>query len=119
MGILMLAIVACAQGEQMGFLEGSISIGPLCPVESIPPDPQCQPTQETFNAWKMGIWKSDKLIGYVEPSVNGAYKMELRPGTYTVDFIQPQFGGANLPATVQINPGRISKLDINIDTGIR
>ena len=32
---------------EKGFLEGTISIGPICPVEKIPPAPACLPTAET------------------------------------------------------------------------
>ncbi len=28
---------------EKGFLEGKVTIGPLCPVETVPPDPACQP----------------------------------------------------------------------------
>jgi len=29
-------------------LAGKVNIGPLCPVERNPPDPSCQPTEETY-----------------------------------------------------------------------
>jgi fructose-specific phosphotransferase system IIC component len=49
-GILILVIGCSLQDKQVlepGILAGKISIGPLCPVETIPPDPNCQPTEAT------------------------------------------------------------------------
>ncbi len=47
-----ISISGCIQQQnrisEKGFLEGKITIGPLCPVEKFPPDPRCQPTEETI-----------------------------------------------------------------------
>ena len=45
-----------------GLLKGKISIGPLCPVETFPPQPQCLPTLETFKAWQTAIWNKTKTM---------------------------------------------------------
>ena len=50
------------QTVEIGFLEGKITIGPLCPVESVPPDPACQPTQETYNTWPIVVWTKNKIL---------------------------------------------------------
>ena len=39
-----------------GFLEGKVTIGPLCPVERTPPDPACQPTEATYKAWQIAVY---------------------------------------------------------------
>ena len=104
-----------------GFLEGKISIGPLCPVERIPPDPACQPTQETYKAWPIAVWRADENKATdLQPNLDGIYKIELPPGNYTVGLVAPQhFGANNLPSSVTIISGKITTLDIDIDTGIR
>ncbi len=109
---------------QKGILTGNVSIGPLCPVERIPPDPQCQPTEETYKAWPIAVWTADKSkkVAQLEPDAAGTFRTLLAAGNYFVDIDKQQpigIGGHNLPATVTIKAGGTTTLDINIDTGIR
>ena len=109
------------QTVEMGFLEGKITIGPLCPVESVPPDPACQPTQETYNTWPIVVWTKNKItkVAIIVPELNGGYKIDLPEGTYFIDLDKQHPFGKNLPATIVIKAYETSLLDINIDTGIR
>lgn len=119
-------IIGCAQktGVDKGFLEGKITIGPICPVEWFPPDTKCLPTEETYKAWPIIIWTADKKvkIAQIIPNQDGAYRVELSNGNYIVDLKKRQpfgIGSNNLPAAIKINSGGKTSLDINIDTGIR
>jgi len=109
--------------QETGFLEGIISIGPICPVETDPPDPGCLPTAETYKAYPVSIWTSDggKKIAQINPALDGSYKTELDPGNYLVILENAKNGisNSNLPVTVSINPQDKTVLNINIDTGIR
>ncbi len=110
------------QISEKGFLEGNVTIGPLCPVERFPPDPGCKPTEETYKAWPVAVYTSDKKIKVtqIKPDLDGTYKIELSAGNYIVDLEKQQpFGGRNLPATISINSGKTTTLNIDIDTGIR
>lgn len=112
------------QISEKGFLEGKVTIGPLCPVESFPPDPNCQPTEETYKARPIAIWTSDKKtkVAQIEPNLDGTYKIELPVGNYIVDLEKQQpfgVGSSNLPAPISINSGKITTLNIDSDTGIR
>ncbi|MFH0836343.1 MAG: hypothetical protein V1834_04245 [Candidatus Micrarchaeota archaeon] len=103
-----------------GVLQGTISIGPLCPVERIPPDPACKPAEETFNAWPIAVYDSGKTkITEIKPDANGYYEIELPAGEYIVDLEKEHQFGSNLPAEVTINANETAALDIDIDTGIR
>jgi hypothetical protein len=106
-----------------GFLKGTIDIGPLCPVQTIPPDPGCLPTPETYKAYPVGIWSSSgrHLITTIMPESDGSYNIELPDGNYLVALIKGQNigGSSNLPAEVSISYGISTILNINIDTGIR
>ena len=106
-----------------GFLEGKISIGPICPVETIPPDPACLPTAETYKAFPVSIWTSNggRKIAQLSPSLDGSYKTELGTGNYLVvlESGKTGIGSSNLPVQVSIIDGNRTILDINIDTGIR
>ena len=108
---------------KVGFLEGTISIGPICPVETIPPDPACQPTAETYKAYPVSIYTSDgkTKIALLQPSLDGSFSRELPPGNYLVvlEKAQNNIGGSNLPAEVSITSLDKTLLNINIDTGIR
>lgn len=106
-----------------GYLEGVISIGPICPVETVPPDPACLPTAETYKAYPVTIWTANgrKKITQIYPALDGSYKTELSAGEYLVilgtgsNFVST----SNLPAEVEITPQNNTVLNISIDTGIR
>lgn len=125
LGLLLIVISSCqVKSTEKGFLEGKISIGPICPVERVPPDPQCQPTKETFEAYQVAVWNSNKktIVDKLNPDLNGNFKAELNTGRYVVDFENGQSRlrqGKSLPANVLIEKDKITKLDIDIDTGIR
>jgi len=112
---------AAPQGK--GFLEGKISIGPICPVERFPPEPQCRPTEQTFQAYPLTVY----LIGNGDPGIliketefhggtEGNYRIELAAGSYVV---RQETGLSRFSETVEINANETTRLDIDIDTGIR
>lgn len=109
--------------QDPGYLEGVISIGPICPVERVPPDPACLPTAETYKAYPVSVFSSDgrRKILQLNPSLDGSFITELAPGNYLVvlDKAQNYIGGSNLPVEVSISTQDKTLLNINIDTGIR
>ena len=116
--------LGCDKNIQVsGFLEGKISIGPLCPVEHDPPDPDCLPTAETYKAYPVGIFSPDgkHKITKVNPALDGTFRIDLDPGKYLVILESEHFriGSSNLPAEVVIISQNKTILDIDIDTGIR
>ena len=106
-----------------GILEGTISIGPICPVETIPPDPACLPTAETYKAYPVNVFTSDgkTKVAQLLPSLDGSYSSELPPGDYLIvlERAKNNIGGSNLPVIVSIKAQDKTLLNINIDTGIR
>lgn len=106
-----------------GYLAGIISIGPICPVERIPPDPACLPTAETYKAYPVAIYTTDgkTRIKQLNPSVNGHFSSELTAGNYLVilEGSRKNIGGSNLPVEVSITSSDTTQLNISIDTGIR
>jgi len=104
-----------------GILKGKVTIGPLCPVERIPPDPNCQPTEATYKAWQITVYAPDKKtkIVQINPNLDGSYQIELPEGKYLVDFEQEHAFSRSLPTTVIIKKDEIKILNIDIDTGIR
>lgn len=112
------------QNLQEGIVKGNIRIGPICPVETIPPRPECLPTMETYKAWQTAVWNADKTkkIQNINPQLNGYYELTLPSGKYVVDFENTQtnkIGKSNLPLSFNITTGETTTLNVNIDTGIR
>jgi len=61
--LLLILILGCAARlPEKGTLQGHITIGPLCPVETNPPDPNCQPTEETYNAYHLLFMRLVQVI---------------------------------------------------------
>jgi hypothetical protein len=122
-GLILFSSCNKLTSRETGFLEGKITIGPICPVEKIPPDPGCLPTAETYKAYPVSVWTSDgtKKIVEISPSLDGSFSTELMPGTYLVVLEKDQNkpGGSNLPVKVSIISKNATLLNIDIDTGIR
>jgi len=111
-----------SRSMQGGILEGTISIGPICPVETIPPSSGCLPTAETYKAYPVSIWTSDggRRVALITPALDGSFSMELDPGQYLIKLDKTSgIGGSNLPLEVVITTQEKTTVSIDIDTGIR
>lgn len=102
-----------------GFIEGKVTIGPICPVqrEGVP----CIIPPEVYEARKIVI--SDEvgnIIDIVNIDNQGIYRTLLEPGTYILDINKIGIDRSDdVPKEVEIREGETTRLDINIDTGIR
>lgn len=104
-----------------GYLEGTVSIGPLRPVETVDGPPPTAPA-EAYTSRSINVFREDgaTLVRNVGIQANGTYRTPLAPGRYVVDLARRgKFERANTPATVTVAPGRTVRLDIQIDTGMR
>src|SRR3989344_275669 len=73
-------------------ISGTVLLGPTCPVMRDPPDPGCadKPYATTINVYRVG---SSSTFATGKSDANGAFKISLPPGTYTV----AASGGTVLP----------------------
>lgn len=125
--ILIVILFSCTEQNAIvgsGVLKGKISIGPLCPVERIPPDPACLPTMETYKAWAIAVWTLNKKtkLATLDPELDGTYQIGLPAGDYVIDFDVAHtntIGSNNLPAIISIANMDTTIFNVNIDTGIR
>ena len=130
--IVSLALVICSlylsgcnreNNQEAGFLQGKITIGPICPVETVPPGPECLPTADTYKAYPVSIWTADgkNKVADISPALDGSYIIELRQGNYLIRLEKDQntIGSSNLPVEITIDPQEETVLNIDIDTGIR
>jgi hypothetical protein len=120
--------VSCAPKTtpaRTGLLQGGVTIGPLKPVE-IPGQNNPVPP-EVFSSRKILIYDTAGKeliiqvdINQIKQTSSGYYAVQLEPGIYTVDTNQIGIGGgAGLPKQITISAGQATRLDIDIDTGIR
>lgn len=101
-----------------GGVIGAVQLGPTCPVERIPPEPQCapRPYQTAIAILRAG---SSSVLKTIESDADGRFKTDLGPGSYE---LRPK-GGATLPRctpqTVEIQPQSFAYVALSCDTGIR
>src|SRR5512145_2508366 len=115
-----IAASGCLRPETgTGTLTGTVSIGPLCPVE--PCTISRDQLDAAYEARPITISTSGgSVVTTVTASPDTGYSVTLEPGTYIVDIPHQGIGGSpELPATVSIHSGETVRLDISIDTGIR
>jgi len=105
----------------MGTLEGHVTIGPLVPVVR-EGEPEPTPAPEVYAGRQIVIYAQDGRteITRVQIDAKGNYRVTLPVGTYVVDINHVGIDhGIDLPKTVEIVSGQVTRLDVEIDTGIR
>jgi len=125
----LIAIAACHQSGPTspvdpanlphGQLEGTVTIGPNCPVETTNP---CPTPPSAYALRKVLVFDSAhaKVISTVDIDEHGFYRIDLVPGKYVVDLKAVGIDrSGDVPATVTIQQNVVTKLDIRIDTGLR
>ena len=118
--VLTSSLLACAGSAEPGTLHGKVAIGPLQPVVT-PREPAEVPC-EVYEARKIMVYdkSGEKLVEQVDIDCDGRYSVKLAPGTYTVDINRICIdSSAEVPARVEIQSGITTRLDVDIDTGIR
>lgn len=101
-----------------GSITGMVTLGPTCPVERIPPDPNCAPKPYSTS---IIIAKSGSMLVFktIYSDLNGAFGVDIDPGSY---ILQAK-GGSVLPrcevVTVEVKSGQNTNTEISCDTGIR
>jgi hypothetical protein len=103
-----------------GRLSGIVTIGPNCPgPETTNP---CPTPPSAYAARKILIYNEAKtnVLFTVDIDSQGAYLIDLTPARYTVDL---KLNGidrtSDLPQVVEIKANTVTRIDVNIDTGIR
>lgn len=103
-----------------GILQGNVTIGPITPVEKPGENPTVPP--DVYEARKIMVYDENResLVIQVDIDNQGNYKVELMPGTYTIDINRLGVDhSSEVPKVIKIESGKTIVLDIDIDTGIR
>lgn len=99
-------------------VRGTVTLGPTCPVERIPPDPACadKPYATAIVVYPLGS-KTPYIIG--NSSADGTFEFPLPSGSYTL----AAGGGRTLPRCAEVDvtvvAGTYATTSISCDTGIR
>lgn len=110
--------VCPAEVKDQASVHGEVLLSPVCPVERIPPDPNCtaKPYQTTVTAIEK---KTNLIISQTKTNTKGEYFFTLPAGDYMIRAES----GAIFPqcedGVIAITEGSDIVLNISCDTGIR
>jgi hypothetical protein len=100
---------------------GTVTAGPVCPVETVPPKPECA-SRPVAGAVIVATDAGGQEVGRATTAADGSYQMLVgETGTLTISGL-PVAGLMRAPAPVNVTltiPGEIERLDLQYDTGIR
>lgn len=116
---ILLVVTACSGAPVPGFEVSGIALaGPVCPVESVPPDPACAP-RPVVGATVEAVDQTGSSLASTVTDDEGRFTLTLPGGEYTI-FALPVDGLMGTPAPLDITVA--GSLDIGVfayDTGIR
>jgi hypothetical protein len=105
---------AVAETTAKSGLRGSVTLYPASPV-CIEGDPCGKPA-----AHKLLVFRRDgRVVARVETRADGTYRVMLAPGRYGVAAPQYRRGVGVTPPTVLVRRAKITRIDLEIDTGIQ
>jgi hypothetical protein len=118
--VVVLAASVPAAGSGTG-LRGRVVAGPTCPVETVPPDPNCAPRPVVARV--RVFRRSDQhTVARVRTGPDGRFRVRLRPGRYLLTA-RPVAGGPlpRCPQAVKatVHAGRYTVVTVACDSGIR
>ena len=99
-----------------GILIGSVTIGPLCPVEPCP-----DPIPDVYASRELLLLREGRELIRLPLGPEGAFQALIPAGRYMVELTDCDFLGCAraLPMSFEIRDGEPATLNIDIDTGIR
>jgi hypothetical protein len=108
-------------GGPPGVIAGTVTAGPVCPVETVPPKPECA-ARPVAGAVIVATDASSQEVGRATTGADGSYQMVVgETGTMTISAL-PVVGLMGAPAPVSVtlaSPSRTERVDLEYDTGIR
>ncbi len=121
--VLLIAATACGSSEPTptpiieGTLSGTVTIGPLCPVEP------CNSTTNPFEGLEMVLADPNDLrvLATAQLREDGTFVGTVPVGEYLLNIEPCEFLGcaSEVPLRIRVLPGSPTVILIDIDTGIR
>jgi hypothetical protein len=121
-GLSLFLLISFFQGigpfTRYGTIQGKVTIGPFCPVE---PPSGCPPPPGTYTSRKIILLPGFGNGIFIPLNETGYFEARVKVGTYEVNLTNCTFLGCEnaLPMTIAIRPNQVTKIEIEIDTGIR
>ena len=128
--VLLVAVIGCAgssgasgspvpSAHNQGGIAGTVTSGPVCPVERVPPDPSCAP-RPVAGATLIVRDGTGREVARAVTAADGRFLIPVAPGTYVVEP-QPVTGlmGTGPSQDVTIAAGATATIEVSYDTGIR
>ncbi len=128
--VLALLLAACAPSASPsptqsptesanGALVVTLTAGPVCPVEQIPPDPNCAPRPVAGEVVSVAL-PDGQVVDSQRTDAQGRANFSLRPGAYVVTAPEvPGYMGRPEPTSFDLAALEFLELDLEYDTGIR
>src|SRR5690348_2830221 len=79
---ILVPLLAGCTSELHSGVHGTAILGPTCPVERNPPDPQCAP--KAYDGELAMVASNGRVVATVHTDASGAFNVTLAPGTYHV-----------------------------------
>ena len=121
--VFLVVVAACGSGDVAsptstgeGTVSGTVSIGPLCPVEPCDNAPNPYTGIEAVVSTTTG-----QVVSRLPLEANGGFSGVLPAGNYSLVLEPCEFLGCafELPRSVSITDAQQTVIEIDIDTGIR
>jgi|GEM_PF-1020516 len=104
--------------QGVGVLFGRVTLSPVCPVERIPPDPNCAP--KAFVTDVSAIHASSGTVqDTTRTTQDGVFVMDLPAGDYILRAKSAQVYPMCGDVRVSVPSGKRTEMDISCDSGIR
>jgi hypothetical protein len=102
-------------------VQGTVLFGPACPVERIPPAPECDPRPGPA---RIEVARADGgVAAEATAGVDGRFTVSVGPGTYVVTAVAtapgPGRGCQVQPRRATVAAGSVTTVRVSCDTGIR
>ena len=104
----------------ISYVVGTVTAGPVCPVERNPPDPSCEP-RLVAGAVITASFAGQGEVARATTAPDGSYRILIHGyGTYTLTALPVRsLMNAPAPVAVTLDPMETRRVDFEYDTGIR
>ncbi|MFL5827538.1 MAG: carboxypeptidase-like regulatory domain-containing protein [Thermoleophilaceae bacterium] len=98
-------------------ISGTVATAPTCPVERLPPDPSCAPRR--LAGAEVTVVRRHRRVATTHSDSDGRFRLSLAPGRYVVRAST----GHALPRpetrVVRVRRGKVARVRMVLDSGIR
>ena len=98
-------------------VDGHVTLSPVCPVERMPPDPQCAP--KPYQTSVEVSFNGGVIVKTIQSNVDGSFTLTLPFGSYVIEALGGNVYPRCSPVPLEIRNTKTISVDLSCDTGIR